>query len=169
MTNCGLKLLTFICALVLMGCTQPPPSPTCRIAKAFNADYAGPAGCIIRVQDTLLVIKERSTGQYDLPFGDPISKESAQCTAHRNTWLQTGFNVEVDQLLGVTQSGIMLFSCALSAGFTSEDGPIKPPNWAHSDVQQIEFIGPFDTRYNVWSQPGNLIMYRDGFVAMKGE
>jgi hypothetical protein len=121
------------------------------------------------VQGTLLVIKDRSTGQYDLPFGDPISTESAQCTAHKNTWLQTGFNVEVDQLLGVTQSGIMLFSCALSVGFTSEDGPINPPNWADGDVQQIEFISPFDTRYNVWSQPGNLIMYRDGFVAMKGE
>lgn len=152
-----------------MGCTQPPPSPTCRIAKVSIADYAGPAGCLIRVQDTLLIIKNNSTGQYDVPFGEPISKESAQCTAHRNTWLQTGFNVEVDQLLGVTQSGIKLFSCTLSAGFTSEDGPIKPPNWADNDVQQIEFISPFDTRYDAWSQPDNHIMYRDGFVLMKGE
>lgn len=152
-----------------MGCTKPPPSPTCRIANAFNAGYTGPAGCLIRVQDTLLVVKHRSTGQYDLPFGDPISQESAQCTAHRYTWEQTGFNVEVDQLLGVTQSGIMLFSCGLSGGFTSEDGPIEPPSWTDSDIQQIEFINPFDTRHDVWSQPDNLVIYRDGFVITKGE
>jgi len=169
MPNSGLKLLTFICTLAIAGCIKPPPSPTCRIAKAFNADYAGPAGCLIRVQDTLLVIKDRSTGQYDLPFGGPISTESAQCTAHRHTWQQTGFNVEVDQLLGVTRSGIMLFSCELSGGFTSDDGPIRPPSWAVSDVQKIEFINPFDTRYDVWSQPDNLVIYRDGFVTAKGD
>ncbi|AEP30926.1 MutT/nudix family protein [Brumicola nitratireducens] len=118
------------------------------------------------MQNSLLVIKYSSSGQYDLPFGDPISNESAQCTAHRHTWEQTGFNVEVDQLLGVSQSGMMLFSCGLSSGFTSDDGPLEPPSWANSNIQQIEFISPFDTRYDVWQQPDNLIMYRDGFVAV---
>jgi len=169
MLNSGFKLLFFICVLFLLACAKPPPSPTCRIAKAFNADYKGPAGCLIRVQNTLLVIKYSSTGSYDLPFDDPISDESAQCTAHRSTWEQTGFNVEVDQLLGVSQSGVMLFSCGLNSGFTSEDSPLEPPSWADSNIQQIEFISPFDTRYDLWQQPDNLIMYRDGFVTVGSE
>jgi len=165
--NYGLKLLTFICVLVLIGCTKPPPAPTCRIAQAFNADYVGAAGCLIRMQNTFLVIKHRPTGQYDLPYGDPISDESAQCTAHRHTWQQTGLNVEVDQLLGVTQSGMMLFACKMSGGFTSEDSPLEPPSWADKTIQTIEFINPFDTRHDVWRQPNNLIIYRDGFVTIK--
>lgn len=169
MLNSGCKLLLFTGVLALLSCSKPPPSPTCRIANAFNADYKGPAGCLIRVQKSLLVIKYSSSMQYDLPFGDPISGESAQCTAHRHTWEQTGFNVEVDQLLGVSQSGMMLFSCALNSGFTSDDGPLEPPDWADSDIQQIEFISPFDTRYDVWQQPDNLIMYRDGFIAITGQ
>lgn len=169
MHNSGFKLLLFISVLVLVACTKPPPSPTCRIAKEFNADYKGPAGCLIRVQNSLLVIQYGSSGQYDVPFGEPILEESAQCTAHRQTWEQTGFNVEVDQLLGVSQSGMMLFSCVMNSGFTSDDGPLEPPSWADNDIQQIEFIRPFDTRYNAWQQPDNLIMYRDGFVAVRDE
>jgi hypothetical protein len=159
-----LKFPTFICVLVLIGCTKPPPAPVCRIAQAFNAEYVGAAGCLTRVQKTLLVTKHEATGQYDLPYGDPISEESAQCTAHRHTWQQTGLNVEVDQLLGVTQSGTMLFSCKISGGFTSEDGPLEPPNWADKKIQAIEFIDPFDTRHGAWRQPNNLVIYRDGFV-----
>ncbi len=164
MLNAGLKLLLLISILVLVACAKQPPSPACRIAKTFNANYKGAAGCLIRVQNSLLVIQYSSSGKYDLPFGDPISNESAQCTAHRHTWEQTGFNVEVDQLLGVSQSGLMLFSCGLNSGFTSDDGPLDPPSWAESNIQQIEFINPFDTRYNAWQQPDNLIVYRDGFV-----
>jgi hypothetical protein len=162
--NSGLKYFALFFVIILAGCTEAPPPPTCRIAKAFNADYIGPAGCLIRVQNSLLVIKYESSQLYDLPFGDPISKESAQCTAHRNTWEKTGFNVEVDQLLGVTKSGMMLFSCSLNSGFTSEDGPIIPPNWVNKDIQYIDFINPFDTRHDLWKHSDNLIMYRDGFV-----
>jgi hypothetical protein len=150
-----------------MGCTKPPPPPACRIAQAFNADYVGPAGCLIRAQSTLLVIKHKDTGQYDLPYGDPISEESAQCTAHRHTWQQTGLNIDVGQLLGVTQSGTMLYSCKISGGFTSEDSPLKPPSWADKNIQTIEFINPFDTRHDVWRQSNNLVIYRDGFVTIK--
>lgn len=142
----------------------PPAPPTCRIANEFNADYQGPSACVIRVQESLLVLKYSSSGQYDLPYGDPLIDESAQCTAHRATWEQTGINVNVDQLLGITQSGLMLFSCELGGGFTSDDGPIDVPGWSSGDIQQIEFINPFDTRYDSWRQPNNLIMYRDGFV-----
>jgi hypothetical protein len=162
--NSGFKLISLLFVLIVTACSKAPPPPTCRIAQAFNADYTGPAGCLIRVQDKLLVLKHSSSDLYDLPFGDPISEESAQCTAHRNTWEKTGFNVEVDQLLGVTQSGIMLFSCSLSGGFTSEDGPISPPSWVDSQIQHIDFIDPFDTRHDLWQNPDNLIMYRDGFV-----
>lgn len=167
--NYGLKLLTLLCAASLCACAKPPPSPTCRIANAFNAEYTGPAGCLIRAQNSILVIQHSGSGLYDLPSGNPISSESAQCTAHRNTWEQTGLNVEVDQLLGVTQSGTMLFSCGISGGFTSEDGPLPPPPWAASNIKQIEFINPFDSRHDVWRQPDNLIMYRDGFVTANGE
>lgn len=111
-----------------------------------------------------MVIKHSPSGLYDLPAGDPLSGESAQCTAHRHTWEQTGMNVEVDQLLGVTQPGVMIFSCNINNGFTSKDGPLPPPDWTTGNIQQIEFINPFDTRYNAWLQPDNLIMYRDGFT-----
>ncbi len=163
--NSGLKLLILLFTFFLVACTQAPPaSPTCRIAKEFNSDYQGPSACIIRVQNSLLVIKYSSDAPYDLPFGNPLSNESAQCTAHRSTWEQTGINVEVDQLLGITQSGMMLFSCKLGGGFTSKDGPIAPPSWSNKDIEQIDFINPFDTRHAAWRQPDNLIMYRDGFV-----
>ena len=165
----GFKLSGFIAtaSLLIAACSEaPPPSPTCRITQDFQATYNGPAACLIRVQNTLMVLAHSANGKYDLPKADSLSQEAAQCTAHRATWEQTGFNVEVDKLLGITKNGTHLFSCRLHSGFNAYDGPIDPPDWASPKAEQIVFIDPFDTRNDVWRYPDNLIMYRDGYVAI---
>ncbi|MBF7071918.1 hypothetical protein ISG33_00710 [Glaciecola sp. MH2013] len=162
-----MKLFYIAIAFCLVACSEvPPPSPTCRVSNAFEGDYQGPSACLIRVQNSLLVLERASTGLYDLAIGDSLSNESAQCTAHRQMWENTGFNVEVDQLLSITPDGTHLFKCHLSGGFDAFDVKVEPPDWASSSVAEIHFVNPFDTRTDNWTHPDNLIMYRDGYVAI---
>jgi len=48
--------------------------------------------------------------------------------------------LKLTQLLGVTQSGTMLFSCKISGGFTSEDGPLEPPSWAIKTFRESNLL-----------------------------
>ena len=137
----------------------------------MEVSYKGPSACLVRVQNSLLVVEQSSTGLYDLASGDSLSNESAQCTAHRNMWEQTGFNVEVGQLLSITSNGTHVFACKLNNGFNAFDASgrdegIEAPAWNKHDIEALRFVNPFDTRTENWTHPDHLILYRDGYVSV---
>lgn len=164
----GLKTYTIITLfiLTLVACSQaPPPSPACRVHIDYRDTHQGHGACLVRIQDGLLTVKYKQSESIDLPSGNFISPETSQCSAHRHIWEQTGFNVKVAQLLGVTGEGLRIYACHLGGGFDGTETDIDTPHWTSRDVEEVGFVDPFDTRYDVWQHPKNLILIRDAYVA----
>lgn len=164
------KLLFIITALfVLSACSDKTYSdPSCRIKTSAISSYKGSGTCIIRLQDKLLVV-QYSDANYGLAKTHDINKDSAQCTAHRALWQQTGFNAEVQRALGITTDGTWLFKCEIDSGYTGEERPFPPAPWSANEISSIQFIDPFEIPINMWRNPDELIVVRDAFVASKDE
>ncbi|MGB3726647.1 MAG: hypothetical protein WA981_12830 [Glaciecola sp.] len=102
---------------------------------------------------------------YDLPISKDISHQSAQCSAHHEMWLQTGLNIEVEDVVGIQTNGTWLFGCKLDAGFDGSEAPFSAPVWSNNNIQHIAFVDPFTLDLHDWQQPDHFIVVRDAFVA----
>ena len=77
------------------------------------------AACLIKTKDKVLLVKHRLSGKLDFPGGGLHENETVACTAHRETWEETGFNVEVTQYLSTTPNGLVIFGCDPRPAFTT--------------------------------------------------
>nr|WP_276307707.1 NUDIX hydrolase [Alteromonas facilis] len=137
---------------MLLGCSEPPPNlPHCRAnAEPLNSP-ATSAGCLIVNEQQLLVIKHRLSGRWDIPAGGQVTGESLACTAHRETFEETGINVSVDAYITTTTSGMALFACSHQSGFTPPKYPTLPlPEWSKGEVTQIKWVDPFTLNPREW-------------------
>lgn len=150
----NLALLLLSTVLVVSCSDAPPPTPVCRVSDAHVDDAMGNAGCIIRVNDKLVTIGHRQTGALDIPGGTANEGEQSQCTAHRETFEETGFNVEVGKLLGVAKNGFRFYQCDLSNGLDTDIEIYPVPDWAGIEVAYIKRTDPFDTLASEWRYPG---------------
>lgn len=99
--------------LLLQACT-PGDAPPCRVmaGKAHTAE--GNAGCLIERDKQMLVVRHLST-KLGMPAGFGEPDESAQCTAHRETWEEAGVAVQVGDLLWEDpENNFFLFACFLA-------------------------------------------------------
>lgn len=141
-------------SMTLMACDSPPPEPPiCRISDAHLDDTIGNAGCFIRINNKLLTTGNRKTGKLDTPGGTANEGEIAQCTAHRETFEETGFNVEVGQLLGVADNGYRIYQCIVNDEFDEDIDKFPVPGWANSEIDYIKLTDPFDTLASEWRYP----------------
>jgi 8-oxo-dGTP diphosphatase len=62
-------------------------------------------------------------GQVSLPGGSSEPGESAQCTAFRETWEETGLRLQPRELLAVFETGFHLYRCE----HDEHSGVIDPP------------------------------------------
>lgn len=108
-----LMTLAVLCACSITG---EPPCP-----YTGEADYGPSAGCLAVVHGKVLVVGSRNGGVTP-PGGSTRSGESAQCTAHRETWEETGLDLLPRQLLKVFDTGFHLYHCEIHAG----SGEIRP-------------------------------------------
>ncbi|MDN4503543.1 NUDIX hydrolase [Alteromonadaceae bacterium BrNp21-10] len=153
-----------ICLFLVISCSsEQPADPICRIDDRHFDTHSGNAGCVIRLQNRLMSITHRLSGKYDIPGGTSASQETAQCTAHRETWQETGFNVEVGELLGEKDNGFRFYQCTLSGNFTGEISQFPVPDWSQSEVTAIQLVDPFATPAKQWRYPDELILLRDMF------
>jgi len=99
---------------LLSACSQA--MPTCQLQDANSANHQteikGNAGCWIVEEGKLLLVKQRN-GLFSYPGGTAQSGESAQCTAHRETWEEAGIAVSVGTLKHRFENGFYLFHCHL--------------------------------------------------------
>jgi hypothetical protein len=154
----------FALSLVLFACSHHEMAPpACRVAPQAVSDIAGEAACVIKLNAKLLVL-QRSSGKYDLPFHPNDSALPAQCAAHQGAWQETGFNVEVGEKLTTQRNGVSLFACALNAGFDGTEKSIAPPPWRPKNVEEMTFIYPFDIDLHQWHEPDQFIAVRDAFI-----
>lgn len=160
---------TFICALALVACSeQAPLPPHCRTATELPVQTTYAAGCIITSNDKLLVIQHRLSGKLDIPAGGSDGQESAACTAHRETFEETGMNTFINAALGSTESGMGLYSCVQQSGFDADRYPqLEVPNWSSTEVTAIFWVDPFELTHKDWRYPDQLSQIRDAFVAAR--
>jgi 8-oxo-dGTP diphosphatase len=95
-------------AAVLSGaCSQALPCPS-----VDAPDSAPSAGCLVLVHGRVLVVED-ARGRVSPPGGKTRPWESAQCAAHRESWEETGLNLQPGPLLHTFATGFKLYQCGL--------------------------------------------------------
>ncbi|RJX72858.1 phosphatase PAP2 family protein [Vibrio sinensis] len=109
--------------------------PVLAAEKNNNEDIKG-AACLIRAEDKLVMINEIITGKISLPAGGLIDNESAQHSAEREAWEETGLIVSAQKELG-RKNGTVYFDCV-----------------ADSNIVAFEFQNSFDGfELPIWFAP----------------
>ncbi|WJG08789.1 NUDIX hydrolase [Aliiglaciecola sp. LCG003] len=140
-----------ISTIGLTSCGESPPSaPACRVKDQQIPIQPANAACIIRLDGKLLTVTHRLSGKYDVPGGTSDGSESAQCTAHRETWEETGFNVEVVKWLGENENHLHYFACTLAGNFDGSITQFPLPAWSHTEIQNIQLIDPYAITDRQW-------------------
>ena len=111
-----------------------------------------------------MLIRHRLTGKLDFPAGGRNEGESLQCTAHREAWEETGFNVEVGEQLATTASGMPIFNCIADESLARLPATFDAPDWAALEVIQLEKSDPFLLNKGALRFPDDLIPLRDAYV-----
>ena len=122
------------------------------------------AACLIKGSGKVLLIKHRLSGKLDFPGGTWNESESLACTAHRETWEETGFNVEVKTYLSTTSNGLVIFGCVLSEGIETLPNNFDAPQWAKVEVAKLVKIDPFMLDHDALRFADDLIPLRDGYT-----
>lgn len=164
--NLQTRLLLPLISLVALtnACApKPPASPMCRVDSRFEEEISANAGCIIRVNDKLLTVTHKHSGKLDIPGGTSTGTENAQCTAHRETWEETGFNVEVGILLGENENGFRYYDCQLAGNFVGDITEFPVPQWSQSEVRAISLHDPYLLNDSQWRFTNRLVNLRDMF------
>ena len=167
-----IRLSAIFVILTLFSCADSTPSaPTCRtlnpVSNVENTAASSPqaAACIIRVQDSLLLIEHRGSGKLDFPGGTQQPNEPLPCTAHRETWEETGLNVLVGPKLSVTTNGLALYACHTNAGIDTLPSNFAAPPWAKIEVKGLKKVAPFSLTHSQLRFADDLIPLRDAFAA----
>ncbi|MDB2331075.1 NUDIX hydrolase [Alteromonas sp.] len=162
------RLSFILVVLTLLGCDSEPPSqPACRSAQQldeFVSSTSRAAGCVIATDGKMLFVTHRLSGKLDIPGGGQNDDEALACTAHRETWEETGFNVEVRHVVGTTSNGMTLFSCHLDAGIAKLPDAFAPPPWGKIEISSLQKHDPFLLSHEALRFPDDLIPFRDAFI-----
>lgn len=89
----------------LNGCSTRPDCP-----QSLSTNPAISAGCLVIEKHQLLVAQTHS-GVVSIPGGSGNNDEASHCTAHRETWEETGLSVEPTHLVRVFDNGFHLYRC----------------------------------------------------------
>ena len=109
-----------IAAFLLTCCgTRAPSCPPIEMKNQAELPerVAVSAGCLVVRKQQILLIKNNN-GTISLPGGSAKKDEPANCTAHRETWEETGFDVTPLNRIRVNNNGFQLYSCALDPNLT---------------------------------------------------
>ena len=78
------------------------------------------AGCFVRNGNKMLAVKLTYDGNFwDIPGGRTDGHEPATKTAERETWEESGYPVEVEELLATVRGGFRIFRHGLGTAKTT--------------------------------------------------
>lgn len=140
-------LLSLGITLLLAGCDEPP---TCRAREPAQVYPAANAGCLITDGVRMVAVQERLRGLWNLP-GGTSSTESAACTAHRETWEETGLDVQVVALLQRYRNGFHLFRCEVDVPDRAVLAQSTAPFWW--EIDRIDAVPLTEAHLLSWRYP----------------
>jgi 8-oxo-dGTP pyrophosphatase MutT (NUDIX family) len=142
-----LLLLTGLIAM--HGCADGAP-PCAFVGKAHSAPSAG---CFVVSDDGLLVVQGFNE-KLSPPGGSSQPGESAQCTAFRETWEETGLRLQPQSLLHVFDTGFHLYRCERDA----TSGQINPP--PRFEVRGAFYLSADRFDAYAWRFPEQQLLFR---------
>lgn len=102
------SLFIYIC---LASCKSTQiPCPKIDNAVIDTKKTAQSAGCMAIYEGKLLVI-QNTHNKLSIPGGSSENNEPAYCTAHRETWEETGLNLLPTKLVNIRPNGFHIYLC----------------------------------------------------------
>lgn len=151
---------SFLCTIgmslgiTLSGCSDT--TPACQVAEQHRDEVLGNAGCLMVHDGKMLVIRHRFGGKLGLPGGIRQGNETAQCTAHRETYEETGYNVIVGRQLRHWSDDFLLYECHLQSSQEPVAEHVPVPSWARLEVTDIQWLSPGQIAADDWRIPGQI-------------
>ena len=150
--NAARAAITLVAAIVLGGCDVYAVAPPCPFAG--EGDHAPSAGCF-SLEDGKVLLVQDLKGRLSPPGGKSLPGETAQCTAYRETWEETGLALQPTELLDVFDTGFHLYRCER----LSASGDIDPP--IRFEVRGAFYLPPEEFDNWEWRFPGQQAILRD--------
>ena len=156
--------LLFSLAVLTVACqkrTQPQPNPRCVVDDDHRSSARGNAGCMILVNGKLLTNRDKETGKLEVPGGTAVAGELAQCTAHRETWEETGFEVLVGRQLADLNGQFKLFSCeVVTPAEEIGHNAYRVPSAVEHEITSVQLLDPNSTVPGDWRFSDSLTTIR---------
>ncbi len=159
MPRTHLLLLGVSACLALSACAGPP---ACPVDGVWLAEPVANAGCMVRRDDRLLVVRDRLSGKLGFPAGASMPPEQAHCTALRETWEETGYPVRVEELLETFPGGFRLYHCTVPADVPAQRDVPRPPQ-ALLEIEAIHWLLPDEIQAGAWRFPSQWPRARELF------
>jgi 8-oxo-dGTP pyrophosphatase MutT (NUDIX family) len=146
--------------LPLAGCAVNRPD--CVVSEAAASSQQGAASCAVVQEGKLLVVWHRYSGKLDLPGGMAKTGESAQCTAHRETWEETGIRVTVHEALPGLGN---VFRCVPVSPQPIDSQP-KLHWWSRGEVTAIRWQHPDEISPAHWRYGRRILDLQDALAKL---
>lgn len=167
-----IRLLYTLLVVTILFCAcsrENPADPSCRTNPLYPTNDPAPAACLIKLDKKLVAIQTNHNHQWLLPQQRLQKDLSAQCTAHQAAWVNTGLNVEVNQLLYIDEQNTHFYHCALTDSYSLALKIWDVPPWAKRSVTKVALVDPFATEYKDWSDKLKLIEIRQAFSKIESK
>ena len=150
-------------ATVLSGCPEAGTgvADRCRIEPGSEDERVGAAGCLVQRGDSILAVRDRDSGRWGFPAGNPRAKENAQCTAARETFEESGVEVTVGSLAARLGSSFFLYRCTLL------DSNSEPATRPGPEILAVDWLNLQRLSPAAWRYPGQVTRIRA--LAAKGK
>ena len=149
-----LTLLLVATALILSGdAIATSRKPQCQVDGQFTDQRVGNAGCLVMRQGRILLVRHGASGKLTFPAGYAERGESAQCTAHRETWEEAGVEVRVGRLVKIFENDFHLYSCELEGFEGPTSGSLEVPVTAAGEIREVLWVDSVTLTEKDWRFP----------------
>lgn len=162
-----MRHLSFFFAFVAF--TYLQAVPPCTVDPKFKEDKKGHAGCLVKSGPRMVVVRHRFTGKLGLPGGTNEKGETAQCTAHRETWEESGLSVVVGEKLKRFDNGFYLYRCFPIETNLEGKLSLPLPESAKNEITEILLLEPKDFKKKFWRFPEQVAVLKKVFSELHGD
>jgi len=117
----------------------------------------------------MLIVRHQKTGKLRPPAGTAKEGETAQCTAHRETWEETGVEVRVGRLLNSFDDQFHLFHCLAADEALIRSSELLVPEAFRSEISEILFLNPTLLSNDEWRFPEQVSGIKDAFTRISNQ